>query len=100
LKVFCVGNNDYWEHRFKPKDDALPFLSLSCIPDVRRYCISIVAESQLRAANEYMRNAVPELLGSVKLWVQSSAGGFSFERRKAIRNAIDEIEDQFKKVSV
>ena len=92
MKVFCVSNTDYWEHREAPKEDALPALRLSRIIDVRRHCISIVAESQLRAATEYVKDVVPALLGSIELWVQSGSGSMSAERKQAIRNALDEVE--------
>ncbi|OQV10816.1 hypothetical protein CLAIMM_14754 isoform 3 [Cladophialophora immunda] len=93
LPVFCISNLDYWEHRKKPKAESMPFLQLSGILQVRKYCLSIVAESQLRAAVSYMTDAIPALLGSVELWVQSGAGSLSAERKQTIRNSIEEIED-------
>jgi hypothetical protein len=92
MKVFCVSNTDYWEHREKPKEDALPVLRLSRIIDVRRHCISIVAESQLRAATEYVKDVIPALLGSIELWVQSGSGSMSAEKKQAVRNALNEVE--------
>ncbi|KEF63679.1 uncharacterized protein A1O9_01657 [Exophiala aquamarina CBS 119918] len=92
LPVFCVSNFEYWEHRTTPKMEALPFLRLSGILEVRKYCLSLVAEGQLCAAIEYMTVAIPALLGSVELWVQSGSGSLSAERKQAIRNTLEEIE--------
>jgi hypothetical protein len=92
LPVFCVSNLEYWEHRTRPKEEALPFLRLSGILQVRKYCLSIVAESQLCAAIEYMTDAIPALLGSVELWVQSGSGSLSAERKQAMRNTLEEIQ--------
>ena len=100
LKIFCVSNTDYWKYRSRPKDVALPFLRLSRILDVRRHCISIVAQSQLRAAKNYIRDDVPALLGSIGLWTQSGAGGVGVEQRQAIHNGVNEIERQFQEVSL
>ncbi|KIY02880.1 uncharacterized protein Z520_01345 [Fonsecaea multimorphosa CBS 102226] len=99
LPVFCVSNRDYWEHRRNPKEEAMPLLHLSGILQLRRYCLSVVAESQLQAALDYMFDAIPALLGSVELWVQSGAGSLSAERKQAIRDTIEEIEKALDTVS-
>ncbi|KIW75046.1 hypothetical protein Z517_11817 [Fonsecaea pedrosoi CBS 271.37] len=94
LPVFCVSNFLYWAHRMKPKAGAMPALQLSGILEVRKYCLSIVAQSQLRAAVEYMNNAIPALLGSIELWVQSGAGSLGAERKQAVRDTIRGIESK------
>jgi hypothetical protein len=99
LAVFCVSNFDYWEHRDEPKDQALPFLQLSGILQVRRKCLSLVVEGQLRAATEYVTNAIPALLGSIELWIQAGAGSVGAERKQAIRSALDRIELELEAVS-
>jgi hypothetical protein len=99
LPVFCVSNLEYWEHRTRPKERALPFLRLSGILEVRKYCLSIVAGSQLCAAIEYMTDAIPALLGSVELWIQSSSGNLSAERKQAIRDILEEVERALDTVS-
>jgi hypothetical protein len=96
--VFCVSNFLYWHHRSGPRDISRPFLDLSGILEVRRHCISIVAESQLAAATEFMRKRIPALLEPLQLWVQSGAGTLSAERKVAIRAALDEVERKLRKV--
>ena len=99
LKVFCASNVEYWENRLKLKEKALPFLLLSGILEVRRDCISIVAESQFYAATEYMKSTIPALLGSIELWVQSGSGSVAAERKEAIRNILDGIKRELDGVS-
>lgn len=99
LKVFCVSNTEYWVLRQKPKEEALPVLRLSGILDVRKNCISIVAESQLCAATEYVKNTIPALLGSIELWVQSGSGSANAERKRDIRNVLDRMRSELDGVS-
>lgn len=90
---------DYWEHRDSPRDEALPLLQLSGIIGVRRYCISIVANSQLRIAVKYIRDSIPALLGDIALWVQSGAGSVSAERKEAIRETLNTLEANLRRVN-
>ncbi|KAF2194396.1 hypothetical protein K469DRAFT_495226, partial [Zopfia rhizophila CBS 207.26] len=71
LKIFCVGNKIYRENREKPAMAALPYLKLSGILELRRYCIGIVGESRLRATREFIKGEIPAFLGSVELWRRS-----------------------------
>src|SRR4051794_16637028 len=48
LRTFCVSNTMYWEHRNESSDVSLPFLELSNIIALRKHCLEIVAESNLR----------------------------------------------------
>ncbi|KAF1811517.1 hypothetical protein P152DRAFT_459457 [Eremomyces bilateralis CBS 781.70] len=91
-KVFCVSSKDYWTYRGKSREKAQPYMDLSGIPMVRRHCISIVAQSQLRAAKEFMEKEIPVLLGSIKIWVQSGTQKIGAERRATIRNMLDEVD--------
>jgi hypothetical protein len=99
LKVFCVSNTYYWKHRYSTADQTPEYLHLTNILGLRAHCISLVAQSQLRAAKEYIIDKVPSLLGSVELWIQSGAGDIGVERRQAIRSIVEEIELQFQRVS-
>ncbi|KAL6408246.1 hypothetical protein AUP68_08100 [Ilyonectria robusta] len=97
LRVFCVSNKNYWDHRMRPQDAALPYLQLSCILEVRKYCISIVANSQRRIATRYMRDEIPDLLAQIELWVQSGAGSADAERKEVVRRTLNELESRLKK---
>jgi len=98
LNVFCVSNRDYEQNRKKARDVALPYLHLSNIIDVRRHCISLVAQSQLRAAERYMNDQIPTLLGSVALWVQSGSEQANVQRKEEIRATLSTVERELRNV--
>lgn len=95
LRVFCVSNTDYWNHR----GDALHVLQLTGIIPVRKHCISMVAESQLRTAAKYIRDSIPALLGDIALWVESSSGSVSAERKQLVCETLNVIEGRIRRVS-
>lgn len=82
-----------------PRDDALPSLELSCILDLRKHCLSIVADTQLEAVKQLVVNDIPALVGDVALWVQSGAGSTDAEHKRAVREILDEVERRLKKVN-
>lgn len=90
----------YWNKRNMSRTIAEPFLRLSGILDVRKHCIAMVANSQLRASTRYMSNDTAALLSDVQLWVQSGAGSTSAERKEAIRQTLSVIEARLRRVSI
>jgi hypothetical protein len=100
LRVFCISNADYWTYRDLSRDDALPFLKLSGIIAVRKHRISMVADYQLRAATKYIQNTIPAILSDITLWVESSAGSVTAERKQAVREALDVLEARLRRVSI
>ena len=98
VKVFCASNTEYWEHRALPRDTALPHLELSGILSIRKHCISIVADSQLRIATRYIKDDIPALLGDIELWVQSGAGNANAEQKEAIRQTLRALETRLNRV--
>ena len=98
VKVFAVSNTEYWEHRDLPKDEALSCLQLSGIFTIRKHCISMVANSQLRAGMKYILHDIPALLGDIELWVQSGARSVDAERKEAIRETLNTMESRLKRV--
>lgn len=98
VKVFCVSNTLYWDHRPMPKDEALPHLQLSGVLQIRKHCLSMVTESQLRIATRYIRDDIPALLGDVDLWVQSGAGTMDAERKRVVRQTLDALEARLTRV--
>lgn len=99
VRVFCTSNKMYWDHRYKPRDEALPHLQLSGIIAVRRHCLSLVVESQLRITTNYIQNDIPALLEDVGLWVESGAGTMDAERKRIVRQALDAMEDRLRRVT-
>ncbi|KAM5378181.1 hypothetical protein ACJA88_005915 [Fusarium oxysporum] len=88
-RVFCVSNTIYWQNRTARKSEAERYLHLSGILQVRKHCISIVANSQRRIATQYMKDQIPALLADIELWVQSGARTASEERREALCQTLD-----------
>jgi len=50
--------------------------------ELRRYSISIVAESHLRTTKHYIKNEVPILIGSIRLWAEAGPEDTNVERKK------------------
>ncbi|KAF2016013.1 hypothetical protein BU24DRAFT_422330 [Aaosphaeria arxii CBS 175.79] len=94
LTVFCVSNSVYREYRQKAVADAIPWLNMSNIINLRRHCVGIVAESHLRAALAYMNDDFPAFLGSTQLWLEAGSGGTSAERKKVIIDAVALVQDR------
>jgi len=61
--------------------------------------MSIVSDSQLRIATEYLQGDIPNLLSNVQLWVQSGAGSADAEQKEETRRALDELEARLRRVS-
>lgn len=89
----------YSKERERPAQRALPFLTLSGILELRRYCIGLVAESHLRATTEYIKDEIPALLGSIELWIQAGSGDVNAERKEKILDAVSVIQRQLDGVS-
>jgi hypothetical protein len=99
LHVFCASNKIYWDSRHVvPKDRALPLLRLSGILDIRRHCLSLVSESQLRIARHYIQHDISDVVNNVQLWVQSGAGSANAEQKQAVRQTLDALEARLRRV--
>ncbi|PMD51050.1 uncharacterized protein K444DRAFT_543887 [Hyaloscypha bicolor E] len=97
LEVFCVSNTDYWEHRDQPKDSALPLISLSGIIELRRHCVSLLEDDQLRIAMKYIRDDIPAILCDIALWVRSSTESINTERMETVRETLDALEARLRR---
>jgi hypothetical protein len=98
LRVFCISNNVYWDNREKPSDVALPYLNFSGIVDLRRYCIGVVAQSRLEAIRNFIKDAIPALLGSIELWVNAGCGNASAERKQRVLDAVAAMQQELDEV--
>ncbi|KAJ3496224.1 hypothetical protein NLG97_g2818 [Lecanicillium saksenae] len=92
LQVFCVSNHIYKEKRNLPKDEALRYLELSGILKLRKYCISVVSESQYRSVSRFMRDEVPAVVDRVDVWLQSGSDTIDAERKLAVIQTLDNME--------
>lgn len=98
--VFCVSNELYRENRSLPVERSRPWLELSRIISLRKYCLGLVAEQQLQAATTFMEDTVPRLVNAISLWVQSGSGQITLETREQVRRASAEVEKILKRVSL
>ncbi|KAJ4363421.1 hypothetical protein N0V83_009714 [Neocucurbitaria cava] len=98
LKIFCVSNTMYQKSREWPATAALPYLRLSGILELRRYCIGIVVQSQLRAIRDYIKDEIPAFLGSVELWIEAGSGNASAERKQQTLDAVAAIQRELDEV--
>ena len=98
FQVFCASNTEYWKHRYSPKDAAFPHLCLSGILAIRKHCISMVADRQLRVATKYIQDDIPALLEDIELWVQSGAGSVDAEQKAVIRETLSMLEARLNRV--
>jgi hypothetical protein len=80
--------------------EAKRHLELSGIIALRRHCIAMVAESQLRIATRYMSSDIPALLGEIGLWVASGSGSTTAERKERVRETVDAMEAVLKRVNL
>ncbi|KAK4161389.1 hypothetical protein QBC43DRAFT_323938 [Cladorrhinum sp. PSN259] len=94
LQVFCVSNSYYWDNRHEPKDKALPYLQLSGIIALRRHCVSLVSQAQLRLGNRYIHDEIPGFLGEMEMWIQAGSASAGSEQKKLIRDVVDGIQDR------
>lgn len=98
LHIFCVSNEFYWKHRQKPGDVALPYLALSGIIELRRYCIGIVGQSRLQAIRTFIKDDIPALVGSIELWVEVGSGSASAENKQRILDAVAAMQQEINQV--
>jgi hypothetical protein len=100
-QIFCVSNEYYWGNRHQDRTHSCDYVRLSNIPDVRRFCLSIVPENQLRAVKNYLQNQIPVLLEDLRLWTESgSAVSSTGETRRAILSILDDLEEELLKVGL
>jgi hypothetical protein len=98
LRVFCVSNTIYEENREKTVATALPYLELSGILELRRYCIGVVAQSRLQAIQTFIKDEILALIGSVELWVKAGFGDSSTESKQRVLDAVSIMRKELDEV--
>lgn len=79
-KIFCVSHILYTDSRTGTSAVHLAAIHISGIPDLRRHCIGIIAESHHRISKQLIDHELPAFLGSVELWVNSGGGSATLEQ--------------------
>ncbi|CBF75962.1 uncharacterized protein ANIA_10424 [Aspergillus nidulans FGSC A4] len=92
IRVFCVSNTLYSDHRTQEPDRANAYIQLSGIRDLRHYCQSVPADAQLRATEGFLETQVPALLGSVSLWTAAGSDTVTHTRAEVLRGVLSDAE--------
>ncbi|KAI4143217.1 MAG: hypothetical protein LQ341_002975 [Variospora aurantia] len=69
INVFCVGNRDYEGADFRSQEARNMAVHGSCVPELRRFCHSIVARAQHRASMHFLEVEIPSLIESLEVWL-------------------------------
>ena len=72
LRVFCIGNKDYEGHEIDYAEARALAINGSGVPELRDFCHSVVAKAQFRASNHFIETQIPDLIQSLKLWVEAA----------------------------
>ncbi|KAH7359239.1 hypothetical protein B0T11DRAFT_355895 [Plectosphaerella cucumerina] len=82
FRVFCVSSSYYREYRQRPQQPGDPdWLALSGIIDLRRHCLGLTADAQLRSLATYINSAVPRLIADVGQWARTGEDNVGAEAR-------------------
>jgi hypothetical protein len=92
LRIFCVSNKEYFEHRYDDQAWAEPRLALSGIVNLRKYCHSIPAEAQFAAASAFIENDVPAFIGSLRQWAVGGMDEVGQEKAQELQQLVNDIE--------
>ncbi|KAL8649989.1 MAG: hypothetical protein Q9226_005335 [Calogaya cf. arnoldii] len=72
VNVFCVGNRDYEGAEYRSQEAHLRAIQGSGIPDLRRFCHSVVAHAQYDASLHFLEVELASLLQSLQVWLSVS----------------------------
>lgn len=90
MNAFCVSNRDY--EKFCRQGD-VEYVLKTGIPELRRFCHSITATSQLLGTKNYLQSSLPGLLNSIKLVAEAEPGEDSLATPESERLILDGLRD-------
>ena len=70
--VFCVANKDYEGHEFNSISAHREAIKASGIPELRRFCRTIVAQAQFAACNYFLHFEIENLMQSTRGWLEAA----------------------------
>ncbi|KAL2828351.1 hypothetical protein BJY01DRAFT_228475 [Aspergillus pseudoustus] len=100
IRVFCVSNSLYRDHRAMDPEQASAYLELSGIRELRRYCQSVPADAQLRETESFLRNQLPATLGSLIIWASASGDVATASRAETLRGVLREADQTLQRALV
>jgi len=98
IRIFCVSNNLYSQHREGSLTYDEDYLNLSGIRQLRHYCQFVPAEAQFRFIATFLDHRAPAVLRSVKQWTLTGCDDVTAERAKTLRQILSDIEKVFREV--
>lgn len=88
MTVFCVSNKLFSENRNEDDEEQQAYAELSGIPELRRFCHSIIADLQRSYVSRFFTMMVPGTLSSVDLWADGAFNDEDLERAASISDAL------------
>lgn len=98
IRVFCVSNTLYSEHRNSDPTQADRYLELTGIRELRRYCQLVPAEAQMRATTAFLEDEVPAMVGSIRQWALSGTDPVTAEKAAQLRRVSRDCQDALRRV--
>ncbi|KAL8662726.1 MAG: hypothetical protein Q9168_008214, partial [Polycauliona sp. 1 TL-2023] len=72
INVFCIGNRDYEGAEFRSQDAHHRAIQGSGVPNLRRFCHSVVGQAQYDASIHFLEVELASLLQSLEVWLSVS----------------------------
>lgn len=88
MTVFCVSNRLFSENRKEEGEEQQAYVELSGIPELRRFCHSLIVEVQMSHFSRFFTMMVPGTLSSVDLWASGAFNDEEMEKATSISNAL------------
>lgn len=107
LKVFCVSNV-YYEEGSRQQDSEMDrrLRAISGIPELRKFCYFLSADSRLRDAKNFLWATLPSLITSISMHskekeslMQNQRGPLKFDT-SAMRGIRDIVRNRFQRRSI
>lgn len=88
MTVFCVSNRLFSENRKEECEEQQAYVELSGIPELRRFCHSLIVDVQMSHFSRFFTMMVPVTLSSVDLWASGAFNDEEMEKATSISNAL------------
>ena len=91
IKVFCVSNRMYADHRRRSgRRQAPSYIELSGIPRLYQYCQLVPAEAEFQFVSTFLGHRVPAVLSSLRQWTLTGQDEITAERARDLRQVLQE----------
>lgn len=94
MTVICVSNKLFSENCNEEDEEQQAYVELSGIPQLRRFCHSIIADIQMSYVSKFFTMTVPGTLSSVDLWADGAFNDEDLEKAASISDALAKAEKE------